>query len=77
MDDSLQGRTALVTGAGSGMGRAHAEALAGRGAHIVVQDVVAERTETVAGAIRDSGGSAEPLPGDAADVRAMRAAVER
>ena len=66
MDDSLRNRTALVTGAGSGMGRAHAELLAERGAHVVVQDVVPERTETVAGAIRAAGGSAEPLPGDAA-----------
>lgn len=77
MDDSLQGRTALVTGAGSGMGRAHAEVLAARGAHIVVQDIVAARTEAVAAAIRDGGGSAEPLPGDAADACAMQAAVER
>ena len=77
MDDSLQDRTALVTGAGSGMGRAHAELLAERGAHVVVQDVLPERTETVAGAICTAGGSAEPLPGDAADIRAMHAAVER
>ena len=77
MGDSLQNRTALVTGAGSGMGRAHAELLAERGAHVVVQDVVPERTETVAGAIRAAGGSAEPLPGDAADIPAMQAAVER
>ena len=77
VDDSLQDRTALVTGAGSGMGRAHAELLAERGAHVVVQDVLPERTATVAGAICTAGGSAEPLPGDAADIRAMRAAVER
>ncbi len=77
MDNSLQNRTALVTGAGSGMGRAHAELLAERGAHVVVQDVVPERTETVAGAICAGGGSAEPLAGDAADIRAMQAAVER
>ena len=76
VDGSLQKRTALVTGAGSGMGQAHAELLAGRGAHVIVQDIVPERTETVAGAIRAAGGSAEPLPGDAADIRAMQAAVE-
>ena len=75
-DDSLQNRTALVTGAGSGMGQAHAELLAGRGAHVIVQDIVPERTEAVAGAIRAAGGSAEPLPGDAADIRAMQAAVD-
>ncbi len=76
VDGSLRNRTALVTGAGSGMGQAHAELLAGRGAHVIVQDIVPERTETVAGAIRAAGGSAEPLPGDAADIRAMQAAVE-
>ena len=77
MTGPLNGRTALVTGAGSGMGRAHAEVLAERGAHIVVQDVVPERTDSVAEAIRTAGGSAEALTGDAADIRAMHEAVER
>ena len=77
MSKPLEGRTALVTGAGSGMGRAHAEVLAERGAHVVVQDVVAERTESVADAIRAAGGSAEPLPGDASDIGVMQDAVAR
>ena len=77
MSASLEGRTALVTGAGSGMGRAHAEVLAARGAHVVVQDIAADRTEAVAAAIRAAGGSAEPLPGDAGDVCAMQDAVAR
>ena len=59
------------------MGRAHAEVLAERGAHVVVQDVVADRTESVADAIRAAGGSAEPLPGDASDIGAMQDAVAR
>lgn len=77
MSKPLHGRTALVTGAGSGMGRAHAEILAARGAHVVVQDIVAGRTDAVAGAIRAAGGSAEPLPGDAGDIGAMQEAVAR
>jgi NAD(P)-dependent dehydrogenase (short-subunit alcohol dehydrogenase family) len=71
----LADRVAIVTGAGAGMGRAHAELLAARGAHVVVQELARERAETVVAGIRAAGGRAEPLAGDAADVPSMRAAV--
>lgn len=72
---SLAGRVAIVTGAGSGMGKAHAELLAERGAHVIVQDLIAERTERIAQDIRQAGGKAESLGCDASDVAKMRAAL--
>lgn len=76
MSRPFVGKVAIVTGAGSGMGRAHAELLAERGAHVIVQELLAERAETVAAGIRAAGGHAEALAGDASDVPTMQAAVE-
>jgi NAD(P)-dependent dehydrogenase (short-subunit alcohol dehydrogenase family) len=71
----LDGRRALVTGAGRGIGLAAAAALAQAGAHVVL----AARTEadiaTAASQIRDDGGSAEPLVLDVTDLAAMRNAI--
>ena len=72
---SLSGKVAIVTGAGSGMGRAHAELLAQRGAYVVVQELLAERAEAVAAGIRSAGGAGEALAGDASDVAMMRERV--
>jgi NAD(P)-dependent dehydrogenase (short-subunit alcohol dehydrogenase family) len=55
---SLSGKTAVVTGAGSGIGRAVALALAGQGAHVGVFDVVASAAAEVAGEIQAAGGIA-------------------
>lgn len=54
----LQGRTAVVTGAGSGMGRAVAERLAAEGAHTYVVDLNQSAADEVAAAIGTAGGSA-------------------
>ena len=78
MTDSLRldGKVAMVTGAGSGMGAAHAEILAERGAHVIVQDVDADdRAPTQAGAIAAQGGSAEAMVGDVADTPDLQAKV--
>jgi NAD(P)-dependent dehydrogenase (short-subunit alcohol dehydrogenase family) len=45
----LDGRVAIVTGAGRGLGRAHALALAGAGAAVVVNDVVPAGVNTLNG----------------------------
>lgn len=54
----LLGRTAIVTGAGGGLGRSHAMALARVGAKVAVNDVAAASAERVAAEIRALGGEA-------------------
>ena len=64
--------TAVITGAGAGIGEAIARALAAEGAMVVVADVKVEAAETVAKSIRDAGGNAEAMLTDVTD----RASVE-
>ncbi|MGZ4536831.1 MAG: SDR family NAD(P)-dependent oxidoreductase, partial [Nocardioidaceae bacterium] len=52
---SLEGRVAVVTGAGAGLGRAEAVALADAGAHVVLNDLPGAADET-AEEIRGRGG---------------------
>lgn len=55
---SLEEKTALVTGAGSGIGEAIARCFAGQGARVVVADRDTDNGDRVAAAIRDAGGQA-------------------
>jgi NAD(P)-dependent dehydrogenase (short-subunit alcohol dehydrogenase family) len=78
--DRLTGKAILVTGAGSGIGRACAELFAREGGHVVVADIDGPAAAAVAAGIRASGGDAVAVAGDvsvAADAaRMVQAAVE-
>ena len=63
----MEGRCALVTGAGAGIGRASALRLARHGAGVAVVDWLAERAEAVAAEIEAEGGRALPLSADVTD----------
>ena len=71
------GKVALVTGAGSGIGKATALALARYGASVGVLSRNADEVAAVATEIRRQGGAALALPADVADEASMRAAVEQ
>jgi NAD(P)-dependent dehydrogenase (short-subunit alcohol dehydrogenase family) len=71
MQQRLAGKTALITGAGNGIGRAIAQRFASEGAHVVSMDTDAAGNDGTASLIRDAGGSCETVCGDvssAADV---------
>lgn len=71
----LDGRRALVTGAGRGIGLAAAAALAQAGAHVVLAARSSDEITRLAEDIRAEGGSAEPLVLDVTDFAAVQAAV--
>ena len=73
----LDGKSALVVGAGSGIGEASARGLAAFGASVVCADVNVEPAQNTADEIRAEGGEAEALELDMTDPRSVDAAVER
>lgn len=70
---SVQGKIAVVTGAGSGIGRATAEALAAGGATVVCADINRETGEATVAALRAAGARAEFLPVDLTDAASVEA----
>ena len=72
----LNGRVAIVTGAGGGLGRCHALELARHGAKIVVNDLGYEQSQVIAEEVRAAGGEAIAVAGSVTDVAAVEAMVQ-
>jgi 3-oxoacyl-[acyl-carrier protein] reductase len=68
MDLKIQGRTALVLGAGGGLGGAIALALAHEGANLAITDINGEAAEKTAAAIRETGARTHTEVWDLADI---------
>ena len=71
----LQGRVAILTGAGGGLGRQHALLLARHGARVVVNDL-GEGADKVAAEIAAEGGQARAVHGSVTDADAVQAMVD-
>jgi 2-hydroxycyclohexanecarboxyl-CoA dehydrogenase len=74
---SLKGKTAVVTGGGSGIGRAVAQRLSRDGIAIAVWDLNDAGAAETAKMISDAGGKAIAIQGDAADAKAIKAAADK
>lgn len=75
MQQRLASKVVLITGGGSGMGRAGAEACAAEGATVVVADIHATKAEQVAGQITEQGGQASASVVDVAQSDQVQALV--
>ena len=75
MQITFNDKTALVTGAGSGIGAAIAMALAKSGARVAVQDIALDKAQAVAATIIATGGAALALAGDVSDAAVVEGLV--
>ncbi|WBY02378.1 SDR family NAD(P)-dependent oxidoreductase [Ramlibacter tataouinensis] len=76
-DYDLKGRVAIVTGAGRGIGRAEALALAAEGAAVLVNSRTAESAQETVERIRAAGGEALAAPGDVASEEVANGVVQQ
>jgi 2-hydroxycyclohexanecarboxyl-CoA dehydrogenase len=77
MTRSLNGKVAVITGAGSGMGRSMALRLAEDDARIAIWDINSEGAEETAHMVRDAGGTAIAIKADCSDRAQIKAAAEQ
>jgi 2-deoxy-D-gluconate 3-dehydrogenase len=77
VSDSIEGKIAVVTGAGSGLGRATAQALAAKGASVAVTELASriDRAEATVESIAEAGGEAFRVPLDVTSRESIDAAV--
>ena len=76
MTNEFEGKTALVTGAGSGIGAEIARRLAAAGAQVVVADINESAAGEVAAEIEKTGGTAASVHQDVSDVESVKRSVE-
>ena len=75
MANSLEGRVALITGSGGGMGRSHAVLMAERGADIIVHDIKEDGANETAEMVRSFGRTASELIADSRDIPTFTAKI--
>ena len=79
-DNGLRGRTALITGAGRGIGRGAAVGAACRGARVIIVDITGDELEVTLRLVRETGAEARPIRADLAQReeidRTLREAAE-
>lgn len=75
MTGLLEGKVAVITGAGSGVGAAAVRVFCRNGARVIAADIKPEMAEEVAAAAREAGGQARATGCDVADARSVDAAV--
>ncbi|WP_432474687.1 SDR family NAD(P)-dependent oxidoreductase [Amphritea sp. HPY] len=73
---SLKGKTALITGASSGLGQHFARLMAGAGATVIISARRADRLQTLAAEIESAGGKALPVVMDVTDSTSIKAAFD-
>jgi NAD(P)-dependent dehydrogenase (short-subunit alcohol dehydrogenase family) len=76
MSDALRDKTTIVTGAGSGIGRAATQLFAEHGAQVAALDVDEERGQAVVDGLRDQGRDVRFFTTDVSQARAVEAAVQ-
>lgn len=76
MSGMLEGKTALLTGGGGGIGRAAALAFAREGARVAVADYAADLAQQTVAQINAGGGQAITLTGDVTDAKAVRTMLD-